>query len=178
VKAGLSLVAVGLLALLAQGVAAFFVPARLLPDLGLLVVFASAVSLRSTSGGVLLAALLGYTTDCLAGSLLGQHMLLSMAAYGAARAGATRLNLRGPLPQAIFAAFLASAHAAALWALVAFFDGWLGPPLALLAELAPHALVTGLAAPFVTEGVARLLAALGEDEGGRPLRLEPRALAP
>jgi fatty acid desaturase len=94
-----------------------------------------------------------------------------------ARTSATQLNLRGSLPQATFVAVLAAAHAGALWALVAFFSGG-GTPLLALSDLLPHALVSGLAAPFVIGGVVRLLAWLGEDDGQRPLRLEPRALVP
>lgn len=173
----MTLLVLGLLALFAQGVAAAAVSPRALPDLGLLLVVAAAIGLRSASAGVLFAALLGYASDCLSGSLLGQHMLLSVAAYGAARIGATQLNLRGPLPQATFVFFLAAAHAAGLWLLVVFVNGSLGPPGIALGDLLIHSLVTGLAAPIVVEGLVRLLARLGEDDGQRPLRLEPRTYA-
>ena len=123
------------------------------------------------------SALLGYATDCLSGALLGQHMLLAVASFGVARVAATQLNLRGPLPQATFVTFLVAGHAAALWMLTAFFSGSTGSSLAAFSELLPHALVTGVAAPFVTEGVVRLLGHLGEDDGQRPLRLAPRALS-
>jgi len=158
-------------------VAANWLPARYLPDLGLLLVVAASIGLRSTSGGVLFAALLGYATDCVSGALLGQHMLLSVAAYGTARVAATRLNLRGALPMMVFVSFLAAAHAAALGALMAFVT-----PLASsridVSDALVHALASGLAAPLVSEGVVRLLGSLGEDEGQRPLRLASRALGP
>jgi rod shape-determining protein MreD len=176
VKSWLTLVLLGGLALFAQGVAASWVPARYLPDLGLLLVVAAAIGLRSPTAGLLFAALLGYAMDCLSGSLLGQHMLLSVAAYGAARVAATRLNLRGPLPQAVFVSFLAAAHAAALGVLVAFVSPLVAARIGV-ADALVHALCTGVAAPFVSEAVVRLLGRLGEDEGQRPLRLAPRALA-
>ena len=110
-KAPLALVVMGLLALFAKGVAALFVPTYWIPDLGLLLVVAGAIGLRSTATGVLIAALLGYATDCLSGSLLGQHMLLSIGAFAAARVAASQLNLRGPIPQATFVLVLAAVHA-------------------------------------------------------------------
>lgn len=176
-KAGVALGLIGLMGLYAQGVASLSLPARFLPDLGLLLIVAVAIGLRSAGGGLILAALLGYATDCLSGSLLGQHMLLAVAAFGVARVAATQLNLRGPLPQATFVTFLVAAHAVALFALTAFFSGSLSSPFAAVSELLPHALVSGIAAPLVSEGVVRLLGRLGEDDGQRPLRLEARALS-
>jgi rod shape-determining protein MreD len=176
VKPWLALLCLGALALFGQGVLALWVPARFLPDLGLLLVVAAAIGLRSAAGGVLFAAWLGYATDCLSGSLLGQQMLLSIATYGVARAAATRLSLRGPLPQAVFVTVLAAAHAAALGALVAFVSPQVSARVGVSDALV-HAAVTGIAAPLVIEAVVRLLARLGEDEGQRPLRLAPRALA-
>lgn len=175
-KPSLALAVLGGLAVFGQGVAALWVPARLLPDLGLLLVVAAAIGLRSTAGGLLFAALLGYVTDCLSGALLGQHMLLSVASYGAARVGATRLNLRGPLPQAVFVTFLAGAHAAALGALLAYVSPLVSSRI-VVSDALVHALVTGVAALVVTEAVVRLLARLGEDESRRPLRLASRALS-
>jgi len=175
VRSWLALVLLGSLAIFGQGVAAQWLPPRLLPDLGLLLVVGAAIGLRSTAGGLLYAAFLGYATDCLSGALLGQHMLLSVASYGAARAGASRLNLRGPLPQAVFATFLAAAHAAALGALLAFVSPLVSSRI-VVSDALVHALITGVAAPIVSEAVVRLLARLGEDESQRPLRLASRAL--
>lgn len=175
-KSWLALLVAGLLALFGQGVAGLFVSARFVPDLALLLVVGAAIWLRSPAAGVLLAAALGYATDCLSGSLLGQHMLLAVGAYGVARAAATRLNLRGPLPQAVFVTCLAALHALALDTLVAFVSPQVASRVAFSDALV-HALVCGVAAPFVIDLVARLLASLGEDEGQRPLRLAPRALS-
>lgn len=176
-KAPLALALLGLIALFAQGVAALFLPTEWIPDLGLLFLVAGAIGLRSPTTGVLIAALLGFSTDCLSGSLLGQHMLLSLAAFGVARVAASQLNLRGPLPLATFVGVLAAGRAGALWALFAFFSGSLGSPLPSLADLLPHALASALAAPLVIEPVVRLLAYLGGEDGQRPLRLEPRTLS-
>jgi rod shape-determining protein MreD len=176
-KRGLALLLAGVVALMLQGAAALVVPARFLPDLGLLLVIGLALCLRSTAAGVLLAALLGYASDLLSGTLLGQHALLRMAAYAAARFGSARLNLRGPLPQALFVMLLSVAYACALWALVAFFvPGAGGAPLLTLHELLPHAVVNGVCAPFVSAAAAALSSRLGDDEPGKPMRLEPRTL--
>jgi rod shape-determining protein MreD len=176
VKPWLALLCLGALGLFAQGVVALWVPARFLPDLGLLLVVATAIGLRSAAAGVLFAAWLGYATDCLSGALLGQNMLLSIATYGVARAAATRLSLRGALPQAVFVTFLAAAHAAALGVLVAFVSPQVSARVTFSHALV-HSVISGIAAPLVIEAVVRLLARLGEDEGQRPLRLASRALA-
>jgi rod shape-determining protein MreD len=178
VKQGLVLLVLGVAALMAQGVMTQTLPAHLVPDFGLLLVVAIALCMRGAASGVLLAALLGYTTDLLSGSLLGQHALLRMASYGVARFGSARLNLRGPLPQALFVVLLSIAHAVGLWGLFAFFAPDIGSSLLTLRELLPHALVNGIVAPFVTQGVGALLGRLGDDEGTqRPIRLEPRILS-
>jgi rod shape-determining protein MreD len=177
-KQGLVLLGLGVVALMAQGVVTQVLPAHLVPDFGLLLVVAIALRLRGAASGVVLAALLGYATDLLSGSLLGQHALLRMAAYGVARFGSARLNLRGPPPQALFVALLSVGHAVGLWGLFAFFAPDIGSSLLTLRELLPHALVNGIAAPFVTQGIGALLDRLGDDEGNqRSIRLEPRTLS-
>ena len=114
----------------------------------------------------------------LSGSLLGQHALLRLGAYGVARFGSARLNLRGPLPQALFVGFLSIAHALGLWGLFSFFAADIGSPLLTLPELLGQALVNTVAAPFVTQGIGALLDRVGDDEAGqRPMRLEPRTLS-
>jgi rod shape-determining protein MreD len=178
VKQGLVLVALGVFALMVQGVVTQVLPAYWVPDFGLLLVVAIALCLRGAASGVVLAALLGYATDLLSGSILGQHALLRMAAYGVARFGSARLNLRGPLPQALFVGLLSAAHAVGLWGLFAFFAADIGSSLLTPRELFPHALVNGIAAPFVSQGIGALLDRLGDDEAGqRPIRLEPRTLS-
>lgn len=177
-KEAAALFLLGALALMLQSAIALWLPARFVPDLGLLLVMAIAVTLRSTALGLVLALLLGYASDLLSGSLLGQHALLHLLVYGAARSGTARLNLRGPLPQMLFACFLSAGYAAALFGLVAFFMPEAGAPVGRLGELVPHALVTGAMAPLVTAGVSRLLVALGEEDGPqRLLPYQPRKLS-
>ena len=177
-KQVIALLSLGVIALMVQGVVTQVLPAQWVPDLGLLLVVAIAVGLRGAASGIVLAALLGYATDLLSGSLLGQHALLRMGAYGVARFGSARLNLRGPLPQALFVGLLSVAHAVGLWGLFAFFAADSGSSLLTLRELLPHALVNGIAGPFVTQGIGALLDRLGDDESSqRPIQLEPRTLS-
>jgi len=176
VKAAAVLALLGAVGLMLQSSLALFLPARLLPELGLWVVVGLAVCVRSPVLGMCLAALVGYGTDLLSGALLGQHALLRLGAYGVARALASSFNLRGPLSMALFALLLSTAHAAAFHALVAFFGrGW---PVASgsLRDVALHALVDAVAAPFVISLVSSLAAWLGDDDSGRPVRLESRTL--
>lgn len=175
-KAGAALLLVGWLGLMVQSAAALWIPARFLPDASLLVVVALAVCLRSPFLGVVLAALLGYATDLLSGTLLGQNALLHLGAYGVARAVSARLNLRGPFSLALFALVLSLVHAAALHLLVAFFAQGFSVSLGLLRGLLAHALVNALAAPLVVALISALAAWLGDDDSGRPLRLEPRTV--
>jgi len=174
VKRSLAILAIAFFALVLQGSAARVLPPAVCPDFGLLLSVALGISLRNTAAGVGLAAGIGYLSDLLSGSLLGQHMLLRMAAFAAARVGSRKLNLRGAAPLAIFAASLSVADAYGLFALVLFFAGAQAPPPPLPLEVAVQAVVTGVLAPFVSAGVRRLSHSLGDEEGARLMRLEPR----
>ena len=176
-KAVLVLAVLGSFALMLQSAAALWLPARWLPDLGLLCVVALAVSVRSPVLGTFLAVALGYVTDLLSGALLGQHALLYLGAYGIARVLSSSVNLRGPFSLALFVLVLAFAHTVVLHAISAFFArGW-AVLATSLEDVAVHALVTALAAPLVVGIVSRAAARLGDDDSGRPVHLEPRALS-
>lgn len=175
-RRALALLALGLLLTMAQGVAATVLPARWCPDLGLLLAVAIGLCWRSAVGGIVVASAIGYVADLLSGTLLGQHALLRVLAFGVARAGSGHLNLRGALPQAAFVALLTLGNAAALAATTAFFIPTAGLVLAAPGALAAHAFANAVCAPLVTGLTARLVALLGSEEGGRRmLRLEPRS---
>jgi len=178
VKRVLGLLVVGTLAAMLQGAVAGFIPARFCPDLGFLIAVAIGLCWRSTAGGLVVAASLGFVADLLSGSLLGQHALLRVLAFGAARLPSRNLNLRGPLPQALFVAGLTAANAVAVGALTAFFSPGAGFGIAALGDLPAHACVNAVFAPFVTRATEALLGRLGDEEAGRRLlRLEPRRWA-
>jgi rod shape-determining protein MreD len=178
VKRVLGLLVVGTLAAMLQGAVAGFIPARFCPDLGFLIAVAIGLCWRSTAGGLVVAASLGFVADLLSGSLLGQHALLRVLAFGAARLPSRNLNLRGPLPQALFVAGLTAANAVAVGALTTFFSPGAGFGVAALGDLPAHACVNAVFAPFVTRATEVLLGRLGDEEAGRRLlRLEPRSWA-
>ena len=173
-KRALVLAGLSLLALIVQASAGRVLAPQWCPDLGLLAVVGFGLSLRNPATGVALAALVGYLSDLLSGSLLGQHMLLRMGAFAAARVGSRRLNLRGAVPLAIFAAALSVAHALALWALVTFFASAAAPPWPPIGDFVAQALVNGLLAPVAAPAIAWVCQALGDEEGAKLMRLEPR----
>ena len=102
---------------------------------------------RSPVGGVCVAAAIGFATDLLSGSLLGQHALLRLAAYAAARVGSRHLNLRGALPQVAFVAGLTAANALALALLTSFFSPGSGAGIVAVRELLPQALANAALRP-------------------------------
>ena len=173
-KRALALAGLAFVALVVQAGVARVVPVPWCPDLGLLVVVGFGLALHRAATGLLLSALVGYLSDLLSGSLLGQHMLLRMAGFGAARIGSRRFNLRGPVPLAIFAAVLSAAHGLALWALVSFFAPGAAPAWPPARDFAAQAVVNGLLSPLVAAAVAWVCQALGDEEGARLMRLEPR----
>ncbi len=172
-KRGVALVALGLLVPILQGAVTPFLPRGTCPDLGLLLVIALGVGLRSAAGGVALAAWIGFVSDLLSGSLFGQHALLRVLAFGTARLTGRHMNLQGAFTQMALAAGLTVASAFGMVGLSAFFAG--SAPVASGGELLWHTGVNALITPFVLGLVARLITKLDGDEGRRLLRLEPRS---
>ena len=170
-KRVLGLLALGALTPMLQGVAADVLSVRWCPDLGLLLVVAIALCWRNAAGGVALAAVLGYATDLLSGSLFGQHALLRVFAFGAARFGSRHLNLRGALPRAIFVALLTVANALLLGVTSNFFAAGTGAGLVPTGDLLPHALMNALFAPLAVYVTERVVALLGDDDSSRRLLL-------
>jgi len=175
VKRAAALFAFGIAAIVAQGVVNIFVPARFTPDLSLLVVVGVGLHWATASGGVAIATLLGFAADLLSGSLLGEHALLRLLEFGAARFASRHLNLRGPLPQAVFVVVLTVANAFGVGLLNSFFTSRGGIDAVMLRYVVPHAFANALFAPLLSRAVERLINFFGDEEGGRRLlRLEPR----
>jgi rod shape-determining protein MreD len=153
-----------------------FIPAHLTPDLGFLIVIAIGLHWRSTAGGLVISAALGFVADLLSGSLLGEYALLRLLTFGVARSASRRLNLRGSLPQAIFVLFFTAVNALGIALLNTFFTSGGGFDMVALRDLLPHALVNALFAPLVSRIVEAVATSLGDDESGRRmLHLEPRS---
>jgi rod shape-determining protein MreD len=175
VKRVLGLLGLGAVALTLQGAVASFLPARFCPDLGFLLVVALGLCWRSAVGGVCVSGAIGFVTDLLSGSLLGQHALLRMAAHGLARLGNRHLSLRGALPQAIFVSVLTCANAFAMALITSFFSPGSAVAGIALRELLPQAVANALIFPLVASLTARTVARLGDEDGGqRILPLSPR----
>jgi rod shape-determining protein MreD len=166
---------IGIAAPVVQGAVNTFVPARFTPDLGFLIVIALGLHWRSAAGGLALAAALGFVADLLSGSLLGEHALLRLFAFGVARFASRHLNLRGSLPQAVFVLFFTAVNVLSIGLLNTFFASGGGFDLVALRDLLPHAAINALFAPFVSRVVEAVATTFGAEEGGRrPLYLEPR----
>ncbi len=171
----LALLAIGTLAPMIQGAIGTFIPLRYCPDLGLLLVVGLGLCWRSAAGGLVLSAMLGLIADLLSGSLFGQHMLLRIFAFGAARACSQKLNLRGLLPRATFVILLTVVTTVATGVLTSFFAAGPGVDGEMLRELVPHALINGAFAPLGVWCVERMSIWLSEvDAGHQLLQLQPR----
>jgi rod shape-determining protein MreD len=176
VKRTLALLLIGVAAPVLQGAANTFIPARFTPDLGFLIVIALGLHWRSAAGGLAISAALGFIADLLSGSLVGEHALMRMLAFGAARFASRHLNLRGPLPQAIFVLFFTAVNVLGIGLLNTFFTSEGGFDTVALRDLLPHASINALFAPLVSQVVEAVATTLGDDEGGRRLlHLEPRS---
>ena len=174
-KRVLALLAIGALAPMIQGAIGTFIPLHYCPDLGLLLVVGLGLCWRSTAGGIALSAALGLIADLLSGSLLGQHMLLRIFAFGAARACSRQLNLRGVIPRVTFVMGLTVVTALGTGALTAFFGVGRGVDGEMLRELVPHALINGAFAPLGLWLVERITNWLSEVDAGHHLMpLRPR----
>ena len=175
-KRTLVLLLIGIAAPMVQGAVNTFVPARFTPDLGFLIVIALGLHWRSAAGGLVVSVVLGFVADLLSGSLLGEHALLRLMAFGVARSASRHLNLRGSLPQAIFVLFFTGVNALGIGLLNTFFTSGGGFDIVTLRDLLPHASVNALFAPLVSRVVEAVATSLGDDEGGRrTLHLEPRS---
>ena len=157
----------GVLAPVVQGALQLYLPVSLCPQLGVLVVLGLGLAWPNALGGVLVAALTGFVSDLLSGSLGGQLVLLHLGAYLAARYASAHLDLGGPLSIGVFAAGFGALYGLALVLSTLFFL----PEAALgwgdLRLLLPTALLNGLFAPWVVRLVERLLARLEAPQLGR-----------
>lgn len=173
----LVLAGLGVLGPIIQGAVSPFLPRGLCPDGGLLLVVAIGLTLRSTLSGVLLAGWVGFVSDLLSGSLLGQHAMARLAAFGVARLAGFQMNLQGGLAQIVLTGAVTLVSSALLVGLSAFFASGIAAPMASPVEIGWHAAVNALCAPFVVAIVRRIVHSLGDDDGRRVLPLEPRSFA-
>jgi hypothetical protein len=178
-KRGVAIALLFLFAPMIQGALGLFVGAGWIPDVGLLLVTALGLGWPGALPvALLLVTLAGFVTDLLSGALIGQHALVWLCAFGAARIVSAHVNLHGAPTQMVLAAGVTAGSALALGALSAFFSPEAGPQLAGGFALLRQAAVNALASPLVVAALTALLARLDDDSGRRVLRLEPRRLSP
>ena len=155
---------IGILALVVQGALATLIRPPYCPDLALLAVITIGLRWRGLALGLCLAALLGFSADLLSGSLMGQHALLRLFAFASAFLAGRQLNLKGSLPFAVFAGSLSLAYSLAICAVSAFFIGGSALTWVDVGALLQHAVVNGIAAPWMLSLVTRVLSWAGEDD--------------
>jgi cell shape-determining protein MreD len=177
VRRTLAIVLLGLLAPMIQGALSAFVPIGWFPDLALLLVMSLGLAWPGMITGALLATWVGFVSDLLSGSLVGQHALLFLCAFGTARVVSAHVNMHGVPTQMVLAAGLTAGGALAMSALTVFFSPERVTGLAGGPELLRQVAVNALLGPLLISGVVALIARLDEESGRRVLRLEPRRLS-
>ncbi len=151
-----ALLGLSLAGLMLRGVVAEYLPAVLVPDLGLVMAVTAGLYLGSV-GALLVAFALGLVGDLLSGSLLGQQALVLMTLAGVTSAADRQLQLKRGLPLAVFTAVGTVASGALLVASTSLFEGRLVPDAGLAVGLLLHAAVNAAVAPPLAAGVGRLL---------------------
>jgi rod shape-determining protein MreD len=176
VKRSLLILAIGFAAPVLQGALSSFMPARFVPDLGLLIVIAMGLYWRSTGGGLALALVFGFASDLMSGSLLGQQALMRLLAFSTARLASGHLNLRGAVPQSVFALGFTAVNALGIAVLSSYFTVGGGIDFVMLTNLIPHALVNAVLISPISRGIEAVATSFGDDEGARrAVRLSPRS---
>lgn len=169
-KPALAFFALGLSALILRGVISAVLPPALRPDLGLVVVVALGLHLPGAAG-IVLAALLGYATDVLTGSLLGHHALVFVVAFALTRLAGAQLDLRRGLPVLFLVAALSASCGLLTVALARLFTGEAAWPA--LGRLLGQAGLDAVVAPLLLPLFAAVALRLSEDDR-RAVHLGPR----
>ncbi len=161
-----------LLAFVATGAMASFVPARFLPDVSLLGTVAAAL-LLGPGPGLLVAVALGLSADVLTGTLLGQQAMARLLEFTLIRLFAAQLDLRRGAPLAVFGFCLSLVDAAIVVGLSRVF---LDLPFAWseLGAVLTRAAANGVCAPIVGAAARGMAERFEEREARREMRLDTR----
>lgn len=151
-----ALLGLSLAGLMLRGVVAEYLPAVLVPDLGLVMAVAAGLHLGSL-GALVVAFAVGLVGDLLSGSLLGQQALVLMSLAGVTSVADRQLQLKRGLPLAVFTAGGTVAAGALLVASTSLFEGRLVPDAGLAVGLLLHAAANAAVAPPLAAAVGRLL---------------------
>jgi cell shape-determining protein MreD len=169
IRPTLALALLGASALIVQGTLAALLPPGLVPDLGLLLAVAAAVS------ALLLAAGLGYGADVLSGTLLGEQALLRLLAFAATRFVSAQFHLERGLPFATFCFVVGLLDPLGVAALSLLFAGASPFGWEALPTLALRALLLALLAPSVHRSLSALVERFQDgDARRREVRFDTR----
>jgi rod shape-determining protein MreD len=174
IRPTLALALLGASALIVQGTLAALLPPGLVPDLGLLLAVAAAVSAPPLPA-LLLAAGLGYGADVLSGTLLGEQALLRLLAFAATRFVSAQFHLERGLPFATFCFVVGLLDPLGVAALSLLFAGASPFGWEALPTLALRALLLALLAPSVHRSLSALVERFQDgDARRREVRFDTR----
>jgi rod shape-determining protein MreD len=173
VREALTLLALGLLALVVESALLAILPDALVPSFALLLPVAAALLLPPATG-LLVSVALGFGADMLSGALFGLHAFVRLLEFAAVRLLASQLDLVRPLPFAIFALGVALLDAASVAGVARFFLSEFGASRDELARVGLRALATAVAAPLALVA-ARVATSWGSlEEARREMRLDTK----
>ncbi len=160
-KSALALVAIGVLAMLAEGAMTLAVPDALLPNVALVVSAAAALFLGGASA-LLVVAALGFASDLLAGAPLGLGVLSLLVPFAVTRIANGSLELRHGASEAALVALLTPVAALVMAALLRQGGPAAWPGLSTWIGLALQAGVNALVAPAACRLAETVASAAGE----------------
>jgi len=167
--------ALGVLGLIVQSALLNLLPARWVPDLGLLIPVVAILALPPTEG-LLLAAALGISAGMFSNALLGQHALIRIVEFVVIRVLNAQLDLRRALPLAVFAFAITIFDAAGIIGITRLFYGELPFSLGETGNLLIRAGVNGVVAPMLSAPVRGIVARFtgGDARHRRDVRLDTK----
>jgi cell shape-determining protein MreD len=167
--------ALGALGLIVQSALLNILPARWVPDLGLLIPVVAILVLPPTEG-LLLAAALGISAGMFSNALLGQHALIRIGEFVVIRVLNAQLDLKRALPLAVFAFAITIFDAAGFIGITRLFFGESPIPLGEAGNLLIRAAVNGAVAPMLIAPLGGIVERFTERDArrSRDVRLDTK----
>ena len=171
----LAIFVLGVLGLIFQSALLHILPARLVPDLGLLIPVV-AILMLAPAEGLLLAAALGIAAGVFSNALLGQYALIRMVEFVLIRLLNAQLDLKRALPMAVFVFALTIFDAAAVLGITRLFFGESPFALRETGDLLFRAGVNGAVAPMLSVLLRGIVELFTERDArrGRDVRLDTK----
>lgn len=174
-RALLVIFALGVLGLIFQSALLNMLPARWVPDLGLLIPVVAILVLPPVEG-LLLAVALGFCTGMFSNALIGQHALMRIFEFVVIRVLNAQLDLNRPLPLAVFTFAITVLDAAGLLAITRLFFAELPIPFHETGGLLFRACVNAVVAPALIAPLRSIVDRFTEKDArrGRDVRLDTK----